>query len=194
MISVWIASNTILRTTGGQKKVINDLHREGNPKNIMLNKLVIHRELSPCLLTDWVEGKSVVGKWATGKTADLRGVANKVHSRSWRSITRRGLRLESEHQEFGSNLWIIGFVSNILSNLKRKRTRLLLKVFFSDESSLLEFGGRVERCGKIYRSLDWSVKRFGVPCHLLVLVHSVFWSSVNEDLNQEALEHFQLLC
>ncbi len=33
---------------------------------------------------------------------------------------------------------------------------------------------------------------FGLPCHLLVLVHCVFWSPVNADIYQDILEHFML--
>ncbi len=33
---------------------------------------------------------------------------------------------------------------------------------------------------------------FGLPCHLLVLVHCVFWSPVNTAVYQEVLEHFML--
>ncbi len=33
---------------------------------------------------------------------------------------------------------------------------------------------------------------FGLPCHLLVLVHCVFWSPVNAAIYQDVLEHFIL--
>ncbi len=37
-----------------------------------------------------------------------------------------------------------------------------------------------------FHSLWW----FGLPCHLLVLVHCVFWSPVNASIYQEILENF----
>ncbi len=82
--------------------------------------------------------------------------------------------------------------SKVLPGLRRKRTGLLLsdpkssfrvKVNFAFhlEIKVPESGGRVER-HRIH--VAWSpVWRFhsqwwfGLPCHLLVLVHCVFWSS-----------------
>ncbi len=82
-------------------------------------------------------------------------------------------------------------VRSILPGLRIKRTRLLLggpkssfqmKVHFvfTLEIKVPESGGRVER-HRIH--VDWSPVWsfhsqwwFELPCHLLVLVHSVFWS------------------
>ncbi len=65
---------------------------------------------------------------------------------------------------------------------------------FNLEIKVPESGGRVER-HRIH--VAWSpVWRFhsqwwfGLPCHLLVLVHCVFWSPVNAAIYQEILEHF----
>ncbi len=99
-------------------------------------------------------------------------------------------------------------VRSILPGLRRKRSGLLLsgaKVLFSDEikfsfiwkSRFPESGGRVEshRIHVVW-SPGWSFHSqwdWWLPCHLLVLVHYVFWSPLfNAVIYQEILEHFRL--
>ncbi len=69
-----------------------------------------------------------------------------------------------------------------------------MKVHFGNQG--LESGGRVERHRiHVAWSPVWSFYSlwwFGLPCHLLVLVHCVFWSPVNASIYQEILEHFML--
>ncbi len=64
------------------------------------------------------------------------------------------------------------------------------------EIKVPESGGRVERhIIHVAWGSVWSVHSqwwFGLPCHLLVLVHCVFWSPVNAAIYQEILEHFML--
>jgi len=49
----------------------------------------------------WLEGKSVAGKGAqtSGMTAVIRRLSSEADSRTWKSFTRSGLKLESVHQE-----------------------------------------------------------------------------------------------
>ncbi len=142
------------------------------------------------LTGSWVEGKSVEEKDAqlTKRTAGLWGL-----SRIWVNITRNGLRLGSRHQEppktdVSRNLATV-IVRGVLPGLRRRRTGLLpgpkysfqmrASFVFHLETKILESGGRVEKLiGQVawspelsFHSLWW----FGVQCHLLVLVHCVFW-------------------
>ncbi len=154
-------------------------------------------------MQSWLEGRIWVGKGAqaTGMTASLRIQSSKADSNTWESFTRNGLKLESVHQDhhaqtssgkgLPSHFWTRDNVRSILPGLWRKRTGLLLsgpkssfqmKVNFAFhlEIKVPESGGRVEG----YRihvawSPVWSFHSqwwFGLPCHLLVLVHCVFWS------------------
>ncbi len=79
------------------------------------------------------------------------------------------------------------------------------KVLFSDESKFCisfgnkvpESGGRVERHRiHVAWSPVWSFHSqwwFGLPCHLLVLVHCVFWSPQStQPSTRKILEHFML--
>ncbi len=65
------------------------------------------------------------------------------------------------------------------------------------ETKVLESGGRVE---KLIAQVSWSpvlsfhsLWSFGVQCHLLVLVHCVFWkTNITAPVYQEMLENFML--
>ncbi len=148
------------------------------------------------LTESWVEGKSVEEKDAqpTERTAALWGLSSKIDSRIWVNFTRTGLRLGSRHQEpphtdVSRNLATV-VVRGVLPGLRRRRTGLLPSgpkssfqmresFVFNLETKVLESGGRVEKLIAQdawspvlgFHSLWW----FGVQCHLLVLVHCVFW-------------------
>ncbi len=145
------------------------------------------------LTESWVEGKSVEEKDAqpTERTAALWGLSRKIDSRIWVNFTRNGLRLGSRAtthrrvKEFGYSCR-----QRRLTWAKEKKNWTVAqwsKVLFSDESKfcisfgnkVLESGGRVE---KLIAQVAWSpvlsfhsLWWFGVQCHLLVLVHCVFW-------------------
>ncbi len=155
-------------------------------------------------MQSWLEGRIWVGKGAqaTGMTASLRIQSSKADSNTCESFTRSGLKLESVPQEsprsdvfrkkgLPSHFWTRDNVRSILPGLWWKRTGLLLsgpkssiqmKVNFAFhlEIKVPESGGRVERHRiHVAWSPVWSFHSqwwFGLPCHLLVLVHCVFWS------------------
>ncbi len=167
-------------------------HKHSLPK-----KLAVHRVLYPSMLTEsWVEEKSLEEKDAqpTERTAALWGLSSKIDSRIWVNFTRNGLRLGSRHQEpprtdVSRNLATV-VVRGVLPGLRRRRTGLLpsgpkssfqmrASFVFNLETKVLESGGRVE---KLLAQVSWSpvlsihsLWWFGVQCHLLVLVHCVFW-------------------
>ncbi len=169
-------------------------HKHSLPK-----KLAVHRVLYPSILTEsWVEGKSVEEKDAqpTERTAALWGLSSKIDSRIWVNFTRNGLRLGSRHQEpphtnVSRNLATV-YVRGVLPGLRRRRTGLLpsgpkssfqmrASFVFHLETKVLESGGRVE---KLIAQVAWSpvlslhsLWWFGVQCHLLVLVQSVFFEN-----------------
>ncbi len=148
------------------------------------------------LTESWVEGKSVEEKDAqpTERTAALWGLSSKIDSRIWVNFTRNGLKLGSRHQEplhtdVSMNLATV-VVRGVLPGLRRRRTGLLpsgpkssfqmkASFVFHLETKVLESWRRVE---KLITQVAWSpvlsfhsLWWFGVQCHLLVLVHCVFW-------------------
>ncbi len=110
------------------------------------------------------------------------------------NFTRNGLRLGSRHQEpphtdLSRNLATV-VIKGVLTGLRKKRTGLLssgprssfqmrASFVFHLEPKVPESGGRVD---KLIAQVAWSpvlsfhsLWWFGVQCHLLVLVHCVFW-------------------
>ncbi len=134
-------------------------------------------------------------------TASLRIQSSKADSNTWESFTRSGLKLESVHQESPRSDVFRKRATKPLLNQRQRQKHLTWavekknwtvaqwsKVLFSDESKFCisfgtkvpESGGRVERHRiHVAWSPVWSFHSqwwFGLPCHLLVLVHCVFWS------------------
>ncbi len=154
-------------------------------------------------MQSWLEGRIWVGKGAqaTGMTASLRIQSSKADSNTWRAS--QGVDwswsqcIKSHHAQTSSgkglpsHFWTRDNVRSVLPGLWRKITGLLLsgpkssfqmKVNFAFhlEIKVPESGGRVERHRiHVAWSPVWSFHSqwwFGLPCHLLVLVHCVFWS------------------
>ncbi len=166
-------------------------------------------------MQSWLEGRNWVGNCAqsTGMTASLKILSSKADSNTWESFTRSELKLESVHQESSrSDIFRKRATKPLLTQkhltwAKEKKNWTVAqwsKVLFSDASTFcisfgnqgLKSGGRVERHRiHVAWSPVWSFHSqwwFGLPCHLLVLVHCVFWSPVNAAIYQEILEHFIL--
>ncbi len=154
-------------------------------------------------MQSWLEGRIWVGKGAqaTGMTATLRIQSSKADSNTWESFTRSGLKLESVHQESPrSDVFRKRATKPLLNQRQRQKhlTRAVEKknwtvaqwskvsfqikvnLAFHLEIKVPESGGRVERHRiHVAWSPVWSFHSqwwFGLPCHLLVLVHCVFWS------------------
>ncbi len=102
-----------------------------------------------------------------------------------------GQGIKSLHTQRCQGIWLqLSSVRGILPGLRRRRTGLLpscpkssfqmrASFVFHLETKVLESGGRVE---KLIAQVAWSpvlsfhsLWWFGVQCHLLVLVHCVFW-------------------
>ncbi len=154
-------------------------------------------------MQSWLEGRIWVGKGAqaTGMTASLRIQSSKADSNTCESFTRSGLKLESVHQESPRSDVFRKRATKPLLNQRQRQKRLTwavekknwtvaqwskvlfqMKVNFAFhlEIKVPESGGRVERHRiHVAWSPVWSFHSqwwFGLPCHLLVLVHCVFWS------------------
>ncbi len=114
-----------------------------------------------------------------------------LHNWSWSQCIKSHHAQTSSGKGLPSHFWNRNIVRSISPGLRRKITGQLLsgpkssfqmKVNFAFilEIKVPESGGRVE----MYRihvawSTEWSFHSkwwFGLPCHLLVLVHCVFWS------------------
>ncbi len=173
-----------------QKTIIDTLHKEGKPQTF-ITKEAVHRVLYLSMLTEsWVEEKDAQ---PTERTAALWGSSSKTDSRTCVNFTRNGLRRGSSIEstthrrveEFGYSCH-----QRRLTWAKEKKNWTVAqwsKVLFSDKSKFcISFGNQgpgVWRKGGEAHSpscLKSSVKfpqsvMIWVQCHLLVLVHCVFW-------------------
>ncbi len=128
---------------------------------------------------------------------------------SWSQCIKSHHAQTSSGKGLPSHFWTRDNIRSILPGLWRKITGLLLsgpkssfqmKVNFAFhlEIKVPESGGRVERhIIHVAWSPVWSFHSqwwFGLPCHLLVLVHFVFWSpqSSQPSKRSQILEHFML--
>ncbi len=166
-----------------RRQSLTPFTRRVSHKHSLPKKLAVHRVLYPSMLTEnWVEEKDAQ---PTERTAALWGLSSKIDSRIWvnfKEWTEAGVKASraTTHRrvkEFGYScrqrrlIWV--------KEKKNSTVAQWSKFLFSDESEVLESGGRVEKpithvawspvLG--FHSLWW----FGVQCHLLVLVHCVFW-------------------
>ncbi len=115
----------------------------------------------------------------------------------------------SSEKGLPSHFWTRDNIRSVLPGLWRKRiihsqSPQWSKVLFSDESKFcISFGNKVPESGRreerhriqVAWSPVWSFHSqwwFGLPCHLLVLVHCFLKSTVNAAIYQEILEHFML--
>ncbi len=153
------------------------------------------------------QGWAQAWEYCQAKPIQTLGRASQGVNWSWSQCIKSHHAQTSSGKELPSHFWNRNIVRSILPGLRRKRTGLLLsgpkssfqvKINFAFllEIKVPESGGRVERhrihvaCSSVwsFHSQWW----FGLPCHLLVLVHCVFWSPVNAVIYQEILEHFML--
>ncbi len=127
----------------------------------------------------------------TAKLIQTLGRASQGVNWSWSQCIKSHHAQMSSGKGLPSHFWNRKIVRSILPGLRRKITGLLLSgpkssfqmkvnVAFNLEIKVPESGGRVERHRiHVAWSPVWSFHSqwwFGLPCHLLVLVHCVFWS------------------
>ncbi len=126
-------------------------------------------------------------EYCQAKLIQTLGRASQGVDWSWSQCIKSHHAQTSSGKELPSHFWTRDNVRSILPRLWRKRTQWS-KILFSDETKFCisfgnkvpESGGRVERHRfHVAWSPVWSFHSqwwFGLPCHLLVLVHCVFWS------------------
>ncbi len=130
-------------------------------------------------------------EYSRAKLIQTLGRASQGVNWSWSQCIKSHHAQTSSGKGLPCHFWTRDNVRSILPGLWRKRTGLLLsgpkfsfqmKVHFAFhlEIKVPESGGRVERHRiHVAWSPVWSFHSqwwFGLPCHLLVLVHCVFWS------------------
>ncbi len=192
-----------VKLTVVQKTIIDTLHKEGNPQAFIAKEAGCSQSAVSKHVNRTLSGR----KKMHNQPRELQFV-----SRIWVNFTRNGLRLGTRHQEpphtdVSRNL--ATFVRGILPGLRSRRTGLLLSgpkssfqmrasFVFTLETKVIESGGWLE---KLIAHVAWSpvlsfhsLWWFGVQCHLLVLVHCVFFCKPTSlhHVYQDILEQFML--
>ncbi len=189
----------------------------------LLKGVAVQGVLYQSILNAKLTGRKKLGRKICTSNRDDRKLENTIKQSQFKTLGRasQGVNwsFKSNHTQTSSGkglpsqFWNRNIVRSILPGLRRKRTGLLLSgpkssfqmkvnVAFHLEIKFPESGGRVERhrIHVAWRPV-WSFHSqwwFGLPCHLLVLVHCVFWSQKtqwkrsNAAIYQEMLEHFML--
>ncbi len=185
-----------------QKMNIDTLHKEGKSQKVITERCgCLQSAVSKHIKckVDWKEefGKEKVHKqqgwpqaweYSQEKLIQTLGRASQEVDWSWSQCIKSHHAQTSSGKGLPSHFRSRDNVRSILPGLWRKRTGLLLggsfqmKVNFAFhlEIKVPESGERVERHRiNVAWSPVWSFHSqwwFGLPCHLLVLVHCVFWS------------------
>ncbi len=150
------------------------------------------------ILNAKLTGRKKLGRKMCTSNRDDRKFENTV-KQSWfkhlGELHKSELKLESVHQESPcSDIFRKRATEPLLKQkhrqkhltwAKEKKNWTVAQLLFSDERHRIH----------VAWSPVWSFHSqwwFGLPCHLLVLVHCVFWSPVNASIYQDILEHFML--
>ncbi len=156
-----------------QNTIIDTLHKEGKPQTFIAKE-------AGC-------SQSAVSKHVNRKLSERKKIcSSKINSRICVNFTRNVLRLGSRHQEpphtdVSRNLATV-VVRGVLPGLRRRRTGLLPSGPKSSFQIRASFVFHLETTVKLISQVTWSpvlsfhsLWWFGVQCHVLVLVHCVFW-------------------
>ncbi len=178
-----------------QKTIIDTLHKEGKPQTFIAKEAGCSQSTVSKHVNRKLSGRKKCGRKRCTTNRENRSLMRIVKQNRFKNLgelhkewTEAGVKASrATHrrvEEFGYS-----YRQRRLNWAKEKKNRTVgqwSKVLFSDvsfvfhlETKVLESGGRVEKLiAQVawspvlsYHSLWW----FGVQCHLLVLVHCVFW-------------------
>ncbi len=178
-----------------QKTIIDTLHKEDKPliaKEAVCSQSAVSKHVNRKL-----SGRKKCGRKRCTTNRENRSLMRIVKQNRFKNLgelhkerTETGVKASrAPHTDVSRNLATV-VVRGVLPGLRRRRTGLLpsgpkssfqmrASFVFHLETKVLESGGRVE---KLIAQVAWSpVLSFhslwwsGVQCHLLVLVHCVFW-------------------
>ncbi len=176
-----------------RRQSLTPFTRRVSHKHSLPKKLAVHRVLYPSMLTEsWLEWKSVEEKDAqsTERTTALWGLSSKHWFQSvgelhkqWTEAGVKASRATTHRRvkEFGYSCRQkrLTWAKENWTSGPKSSFQMRASFVFHLETKVLESGGKVE---KLIAEVAWrpvlsfhSLWWFGVQCHLLVLVHSVFW-------------------
>ncbi len=181
-----------------QKTIIDTLHKEGKPQTFIAKEAGCSPSAVSKHVNRKLSGRKKWGRKRSTTNRENRSLMRYVKQNRFKNLgelhkewTEAGVKASrAPHTDVSRNLATV-VVRGVLPGLRRRRRTGLLpsgpkssfqmrtSFVFHLETKVLESGGRVEKLiGQVawspvlsFHSLWW----FGVQCHLLVLVHCVFW-------------------
>ncbi len=198
-----------------QKTIIDTLHKEGKPQTFIAKEAGCSQSAVSKHVNRKLSGRKKCGRKRCTNNRENHSLMRIVKQNRFKNLgelhkewTEAGVKASrAPHTDVSRNLATV-VVRGVLPGLRRRRTGLLpsgpkssfqmrASFVFHLETKVLEYGGRVE---KLIVQVAWSpvlsfhsLWWFGVQCHLLVLVHCVFWKPTSlQPVYQEILEHFML--
>ncbi len=181
-----------------QKTIIDTLHKEGKPQTFIAKEAGCSPSAVSKHVNRKLSGRKKWGRKRSTTNRENRSLMRYVKQNRFKNLgelhkewTEAGVKASrAPHTDVSRNLATV-VVRGVLPGLRRRRRTGLLpsgpkssfqmrtSFVFHLETKVLESGGRVEKLiGQVawspvlsFHSLWW----FRVQCHLLVLVHCVFW-------------------
>ncbi len=188
-----------------QKTIIDTLHKESKPQTFIAKEAGCSQSAVSKHINRKLSGRKSCT--TNRENCNLMRIVEQNRFKNLGELhkewTEAGVKA-SRHTDVSRNLSTV-IVRGVLPGLRRRRTGLLpsgpkssfqmrASFVFHLETKVLESGGRVE---KLIAQVAWSpvlsfhsLWWFGVQCHLLVLVHCVFWTNITAPVYQYILEHF----
>ncbi len=182
-----------------QKTIIDTLHKEGKPQTFIAKEAGCSQSAVSKHVNRKLSGRKKCGWKRCTTNRENSSLMRIVKQNRFKNLgelhkewTEAGVKASraTTHRLLLSHSWTTDNVRGVLPGLRRRRTGLLpsgpkssfqmrASFVFHLETKVLESGGRVE---KLIAQVAWSpvlsfhsLWWFGVQCHLLVLVHCVFW-------------------
>ncbi len=183
-----------------QKTIIDTFHKEGKPQIFIAKEAGYSQSAVSKHVNRKLSGRKKCGRKRCTTNRENRSLMRIVKQHRFKNLgelhkewTEGSRHQDPPHTDVSRNLATV-VVRGVLPGLRRRRTGLLpsgpkssfqmrASFVFNLETKVLESGGRVE---KLIAQVAWSPVLsfhspwwFGVQCHLLVLVHCVFWKSMS---------------
>ncbi len=197
--------------TDVQKTIIDNLNREEKPQTFIeagCSQSAVSKHVNRKL-----SGRKKCGRKRCTTNRENRSVMRIVKQNRFNNLgelhkewTEAGVKASrAPHTDVSRNLATV-VIRDVLPGLRRRRTGLLpsgpkssfqmrASFVFHLETKVLESGGRLE---KLVAQVAWSpvfsfhsLWWFGVQCHLLVLVHCVFWKPTSPEPHTESVGYCQ---
>ncbi len=165
-----------------QKTIIDTLHKEGKPQTFITKEADCSQSAVSKHVNRKLSGRKKCGRKRCKTNRENRSFMRIVKQNRFKNLgelhkewTEAGVKTSrAPHTDVSRNPGLRRRRIGLLPSGPKSSFQMRASFVFHLETKVLESGGRVEKLiaqVASFHSLWW----FGVQCHLLVLVHCVFW-------------------